>query len=645
MAETPNISHHTLVSEKLDDKPKSHNASRVSHDEHDASTSNALPTAAPSIRESSKTASVKDIEKGANGADNGGTMTDVLEATTKPDKFLHGKKLIAVHSGLMTAVFLVALDQSIVATAMPKLASQFNALKEVSWVVSSYFLTQAGLLLFFGRVLRIVPSKWVFLYSIPVFEIGSLICAVAPSMPVLIFGRALQGVGGSGGFISGLTLLAEIAELRVRPILMATFGACFGFAATLGPVIGGEFTDKLTWRWCFWINLPLGAFSVLSVFLLLPVHPPIGTVEGAPKIPLLKQWLSLDWIGGILSLGMVTTLIMPLQWGGLTKPWNDKLVIALFVLSGALFIIFGLWEHWLGKERALMPIHMLFNRTQLAAGFAMFFVMATHLNAIYHLPFFYQAKGRSASQSGVDILPYVISMVVGSLGSGAVAKRTGRYWPFMILGPLVAIAASALLYTIKFDTSNAKLIGYQIFLGLGIGFIFQCPLLAIQAEWGHRPDIIPLATSLQIFFQYLGAVCGTSITGALFGNELHHGLDNSQIPIPSDVIDAVRASVTVVFSLQPEIQRPVIDAYIKGLDATFLFGIPAMGLALVFSLFVRNWNMIERGKLAMEAEEAAEAAAAAAAVPVSPTSPTSEKGKSKEVSAPEEKSEKVEEKV
>lgn len=533
-----------------------------------------------------------------------GVVEAVKDDEKTTDTYLHGRKLALVHSGLLMTTFLVALDQSIVATALPKLVSQFNALDQITWIVAAYFLTQAGLLLLYGRILQIVSSKYLFLFCIVMFEIGSLVCAVAPSMNVLIFGRALQGVGGGGGFTTVITIVAEIAQLSVRPILMASFGATFGIAGVCGPIIGGAFTDHVSWRWCFWINLPLGAFSAVVVAALLPLHPPLGSTAESQGQSLVKKWLNLDWVGAILSLGMVTTLVLPLEWGGVTRAWDDKVIIALLVTAGVLFIIFGVWEYFKG-DNALLPMHLLLNRTQLAGGIFAFFFMGTHLSAIYHIPFYYQARGHSASQSGVDMIPYVIAMVVSNLGTGGIVRKLGRYWYFMFTGPIFAAVGSGLLYTIN-TTEAKKVIGYQILLGFGIGQTFQLPIMAVQAEYANRLDMISTASSLQIFFQLLGGVCGIAITGSIFNNQLSDGLSVYQGVIPTQILDAVKQSVTVVFSLPTEFQLPIIDVYVSALRTTFIFGVPAMGIALISAIFVRNWNLHERGKVSTERMETKE---------------------------------------
>ncbi|KAG8851908.1 hypothetical protein FRB91_007201 [Serendipita sp. 411] len=419
--------------------------------------------------------SVMRVEERDSPVPAAGTIDAVDAASTADEqsRYLTGRRLWLVHTGILLSVFLVALDQSIVSTALPKMSSEFHALEQLTWVVSTYFLTQAGLMLWFGQLLTIVSSKSVFLACIVIFEIGSLICALAPNINVLIFGRAIQGVGGSGGYVSILTIIAQMARLELRPILLASFGGVFGIASVFGPLLGGVFTDRLTWRWCFWINLPFGGVSLVAVFIFLPFHPPLSNVHHQGKT-LLQKWMSMDWIGTVLALGMTVSLLLPLTWGGVTRPWNDRVVIALFVLAGVLFMLLILWERRLGAT-AMMPLSIFMRRTQFSAGVANFTVMLVSIIATYYLPFFYQAKGRSAEQSGLDILPMMLTMVAGSGLSGYLNKVTGRYTPYLIAGPILYSIAGGLLFTIDQNTSKAKLIGYQILLGFGEGMAFQQP--------------------------------------------------------------------------------------------------------------------------------------------------------------------------
>lgn len=516
------------------------------------------------------------------------------EATANEGQYyLSGRSLWLVHTGVLLSVLLVALDQSIVSTALPRISSEFNALEELTWIVSTYFLTQAGLMLFFGQVLTIVSSKWVFIFCIVVFEIGSLICAVAPNIDVLIFGRAIQGVGGSGGFIAILTIIAQVARIEIRPILLGSFGGVFGLASIFGPLLGGVFTDRLTWRWCFWINLPFGAVSLLSVLIWLPSHPPLHSEHNEGK-SIWQKWLSLDWIGTVIALGMTVCLLLALTWGGITKPWDSATVIALFVTSGVLFILLILWERRLGS-RAMMPLSIFMRRTQISAGIATFTIMLISIILTYYMPFFYQAKGRSAEQSGIDILPLMMSMVVGSGLSGWLNSVTGRYVPFLILGPVMYAIGGGLMFTIDEHTSNAKLIGYQILVGFGEGLAFQQPLIAIQAEYANVPELIPQASSLVTYLQLLGAVCGISIAGAVFGNQLSKELAAYAAIIPPEVITGVKQSVTVIFMLPVAFQGIVIKAYIAAVDYAFLVVVPGAGITIISALFVKNYNLKERG--------------------------------------------------
>lgn len=519
--------------------------------------------------------------------------TAIMEAKNEEHQYLTGARLWLVHTGILLSVFLVALDQSIVSTALPKLSSEFQALEQLTWIVSTYFLTQAGLMLFFGQVLTIVSSKWVFLICIVIFEIGSLICGVAPNINVLIGGRAIQGVGGSGGFISILVVISEIAAIETRPILLASFGGVFGLASIFGPLLGGVFTDRLSWRWCFYINLPFGAVSLIAVFFWLPRHPPLQNVHHEGKT-LWQKWLSLDWVGTVVSLGMTVSLLLALQWGGLQYDWNSGTIIGLFVTSGVLFILLILWERHLG-DRAMMPMAILVRRTQLSAGTVSFMVMLLSIVTTYYLPFLYQSKGRSAEQSGIDIIPLMMAMVVGSGVGGWLNSLTGRYTPFMIVGGTLCAIAGGLLFTIKGDTPNANIIGYQILLGFGEGIAFNQPIVSIQAEYAFSPELIPQASSLVTYMQLLGAVCGISIAGAVFGNQLGKNLAEWVGIIPEEAINGVKQSVTVIFQLPPLIQLIVIKAYIAAVDYAFLVVVPAGGIIIIAALFVKNYNLKERG--------------------------------------------------
>lgn len=193
-------------------------------------------------------------------------------------------------------------------------------------------------MLTYGQLLAIAPTKWVYLTAVVLFEIGSLFCAVATTMEFLIFGRAFAGVGAAGIFVSVLSIIAQVTRLEQRPVLFGTFGAVFALASVVGPLLGGAFTDHVSWRWCFYINLPFGVITVATIVFLTPLRPPMGGAEYEGKTTF-QKWLSLDWIGSVLALAMVTALLLPLQWGGNERPWNDKVVIALFCVVCLIVIL------------------------------------------------------------------------------------------------------------------------------------------------------------------------------------------------------------------------------------------------------------------------------------------------------------------
>ncbi|CCA72089.1 probable DHA14-like major facilitator; ABC transporter [Serendipita indica DSM 11827] len=292
---------------------------------------------------------------------------------------------------------------------------------------------------------------------------------------------------------------------------------------------------------------------------------------------------------------MITLFLIPLQWGGNTREWNDPVVIGLLAGFGALLILFLLWEWHMG-DYAITPFKMFNNRTQSGASIELFFIFFAFLLAVIYLPFLYQAKGRTAVQSGIDIIPLQIATVMGTAVSSGIIRATGKYKPWLIAGPWFGAIAGGLLFTVDVHTSNAKLIGYQIIFGFGVGSAFQNTLIAIQAEFNDQPELIPQASAVASFAQLVGGTLGIAIAGTIFSNQLVRNLSG---PIGDalgpQLVRAVRQSVTVVFALPAELRQPVVDAYVDAVATMFIVIVPALGVAGIAAFAIRDWNLKERG--------------------------------------------------
>jgi MFS family permease len=417
-------------------------------------------------------------------------------------EILTGKKLAVVFVAMLLSLLLIALDQTILATALPRIASDFDAFTLQGWVASSFVLAQTVFLLFYGQVMRIFPAKWVLVSTIVIFEAGSLICGVAQNVNQLITGRTVSGMGAAGIFVSMIQIVAQVTRLEDRPKLFGAFGAVFGLASIIGPLIGGSLTDHVTWRWCFFINLPIGGVSLVAVTLLLKASPPLGAdlTKRAPR-DLWRQVLWLDFVGATLVAGAVTCLVLALQWGGNTKPWDDKAVIICFVFAGVITISFVAWEKYLGGK-AMVPLEIFKSRSIYALVLYSFLTRFSLLLFSYYIPIFYQAvKHHSATASGINLLPFMLGTVLSVIGAGQIVGRFGYYWPFLVVAPVFLAIGSGLLYSLNTTTSEAKIIGFQILAGIGVGMGMQNALVAIQVEFQDQPSLISQATSMGSFGQ------------------------------------------------------------------------------------------------------------------------------------------------
>nr|CRX79083.1 hypothetical protein ls5930a1_00125 [Leucosporidium scottii] len=512
---------------------------------------------------------------------------------------LTGKKLAAVFTGMLLSILLVALDQTILATALPRIASDFDAFTQQGWVSSSFILTQTAFLLIFGQVLRIFPAKYVLLSAITIFEVGSAICGSCNDVNVLIFGRALSGVGAAGIFIAMITILGQVTRLEDRPKLFGMFGAVFGLSSVIGPLIGGAFTDH-----CFYINLPVGGVTLLAITLLLKASPPLGSKpEENTTQARLSKLLHMDWLGATLVLASVTCLVLALQWGGNTKPWNDGSVIACLVLAVVLGAILVLWQRYLGDKAMVPPA--IFKSFSVFAIIAFAFTTRFCLLVFtYYLPIFYQVtRQHTATKSGIDILAFMLGTVLAVIISGRIVGIVGRYWPFLVAGPPLLAIGSGLLYTINENTSNANIIGYQILAGVGVGVTMQNSLFAMQVEFRDSPRLLGQATGMASFGQFLGGTVGLAVAQAAFASELGQNIAKYA---PTAPITVIRESPLAIYTSLPEDLIPaVVKAYVKSLQIVFILGVPFACLGLVMAFFIKNLSM-KPPAVKKDAEAAAE---------------------------------------
>jgi EmrB/QacA subfamily drug resistance transporter len=498
-------------------------------------------------------------------------------------------KTALIMLSLYIAIFLVALDRTIMGPAVPAITNEFKSIGDIGWYGSAYMLTSCGFILLYGRIYTFFPTKPVFLSGIFLFEVGSAVCGAAQSSLMLIVGRAIAGFGSSSIYTGAILILLNTVPLHKRPLFQGLFGACFGVASVAGPLLGGTFTgSKLTWRWCFYINLPIGAVTIIIVTFLLKVD------EKKPKLNGWKETVkNLDPLGTLLFLPSIICLLLALEWGAAEYPWSAPRMIALLTVFAALFVAFLLWQYFTRNTTATLPGRIVFQRSVAFGSISQFCVGATMITVSLFIPLWFQAiQGVSAMQSGIRTIPLVLSVVVGSILSGALVQRIGYYTPFMILGSVSMAVGAGLLTTWNINTTRAAWIGFQVVLGFGVGCTMQHPNFAVQIVLQKRD--IPVGTAVLSLCQTLGGAVFASVGQNLYIDKFSSGLRQIGGFDPDKVLHAGATELTkhIPARLQPLVLAAYNHALTKG---TFFAALVVACLAFPAALGM-EWRSVKEHK-------------------------------------------------
>ena len=480
----------------------------------------------------------------------------------------HRRNLIFV--AVLLGMLLAALDQTIVATALPTVVSDLGGAGHQSWVVTSYLLASTIVTAVVGKLGDMFGRKVVFQTSVLFFLAGSVLCGLAGSMTMLVAARALQGIGGGAIMVTAMAVIGEVIPLRERGRYQGALGAVFGVTTVIGPLLGGFFTDHLTWRWAFWINVPV-ALVVLAVSVV--------------AIPALARSTkpAIDYLG-ILLVGLgASGLTLATSWGGGEYAWGSPMIVALFVGSVAALAMF-VWVETRTAE-PILPMRLFTNPVFTVCCILAFIVGFAMLGALTFLPTFMQfVDGVSATESGLRTLPMVAGLLITSMGSGVIVGRTGRYKIFPVVGTAVMAVGFLLLSQMDAATPTWQQSVFLFVLGTGIGMCMQVLVLTVQNTTSFAD--LGVATSGVTFFRTIGSAFGAAIFGSLFTNFLADRLGPALLA--SGAPARAAESPQALHELSPAMAAPIVDAYADSLGTVFLCAVPIAVIGFVVALFLKE---------------------------------------------------------
>jgi EmrB/QacA subfamily drug resistance transporter len=498
----------------------------------------------------------------------------VHDTRAERNEHIPGNILVSI-GALLLGMLLAALDQTIVSTALPTIVSELGGMDHLSWVVTAYLLAATAATPLWGKLGDQYGRKRLFQTAIVIFLVGSALCGAAQDMSQLIAFRALQGLGGGGLMVLSMAIVGDIVSPRERGRYQGLFGAVFGATSVLGPLLGGLFTEHLSWRWVFYVNLPVGvvALAVIATVLRIPR-------KSTPHV--------IDYLGTFLIASVATCLVLVASLGGTTWGWGSPQIVGLAVLGVVLAVAFVAVERRAAEP--VLPLKLFRIRTFTLSAVISFIVGFAMFGAMTYLPTFLQVvQGVSPTMSGVHMLPMVLGLLLSSTLSGQIVSRTGRWKVFPVAGTGVTTLGLLFLHQLDEHSSTAEMSGFFFVFGLGLGLVMQVLVLIVQNAVSYED--LGVATSGATFFRSIGASFGVAIFGTVFanrlGDKLADALSGAQLP-PGVSVGALESDPRGIAALPAPLRPPVLHAYASSITDVFLYAAPVALLGFVLAWLLKE---------------------------------------------------------